>query len=93
MTALFDAAEREYGPVDVLVNNAGILKMSLLADVSDEDYQRQIAINLTGTFNGLREGSRRLRDGGRIISLSSSIVGPYLPARGVYVATNQRSKP
>jgi 3-oxoacyl-[acyl-carrier protein] reductase len=84
---LFDAAEREYGPVDVLVNNAGILKVSPLASVSDEDYQRQITINLTGTFNGLREGARRVRDGGRIISLSTSIVGTYLPAHGVYVAT------
>ena len=85
--ALFDAAEASYGPVDVLVNNAGILKVSPLAQVTDEDYQRQVGINLSGTFHGLREGARRVRDGGRIISLSTSIVGTYLPAHGVYVAT------
>ena len=85
--ALFDAAEREYGRVDVLVNNAGISKVSPLAAVSDEDYQQQVAINLTGCFNGMREGAKRLRDGGRIINLSTSIVGTYLPAHGVYVAT------
>ena len=85
--ALFDAAEREYGPVDVLVNNAGILKATPLADVADEDYHEQVAVNLTGTFNGMREGARRVRDGGRIISLSTSIVGTYLPAHGVYAAT------
>jgi 3-oxoacyl-[acyl-carrier protein] reductase len=53
--ALFDRAEAEFGPVDVLVNNAGILKNSPLSEVTDEDYQRQIAINLTGTFNGMRD--------------------------------------
>ncbi len=85
--ALFEAAERSYGPVDVLVNNAGVLKVAPLACVTDEDYQHQIGINFTGTFNGLREGARRIRDGGRIVSLSTSIVGTYLPAHGVYVAT------
>jgi 3-oxoacyl-[acyl-carrier protein] reductase len=58
-----------------------------ISDVSDIDFQRQIAINLTGAFNGMREGARRVRDGGRIISLSTSIVGTWLPAHGVYVAT------
>ncbi len=87
MRALFDQAEAVFGPVDVLVNNAGILKAAPLAEVSDEDYQRQIAVNLTGSFNGMREGARRVRDGGRIINLSTSIIGYYLPAHGVYAAT------
>jgi 3-oxoacyl-[acyl-carrier protein] reductase len=55
MRTLFDQAEAEFGPVDVLVNNAGILKNSPLSEVTDEDYQRQIAVNLTGTFNGMRD--------------------------------------
>ncbi len=84
--SLFDEAEAVFGAVDVLVNNAGLLKMSPLADVSDEDYQKLIAVNLTGTFNGMREAARRVRDGGRIISLSTSIIGAYLPAHAVYVA-------
>jgi 3-oxoacyl-[acyl-carrier protein] reductase len=84
---LFDQAEADFGPVDVLVNNAGIISLSPLAQVADEDFQRLIAVNLTGAFNGMREGARRVRDGGRIINLSTSIIGNYLPAHGVYVAT------
>jgi len=85
--ALFDVAESEFGPVDVLVNNAGIIKAAPLADVTDEDYQRSIAVNLTGAFNGMREGAKRVRDGGRIINISTSIIGFYIPAHGVYAAT------
>jgi 3-oxoacyl-[acyl-carrier protein] reductase len=87
LTALFDQAEAVFGPVDVLVNNAGIIKVSPLAEVADEDYLRLVSVNLTGAFNGMREGARRLRDGGRIINLSTSIIGHYLPNHGVYVAT------
>jgi 3-oxoacyl-[acyl-carrier protein] reductase len=87
VTALFDQAEDAFGPIDVVVNNAGISTMSPLATVKDEDYQRLIAVNLTGTFNGMREAARRVRDGGRIINFSTSIIGAYLPGAGVYVAT------
>jgi 3-oxoacyl-[acyl-carrier protein] reductase len=87
MKSLFDQAEAEFGPVDVLVNNAGVIKLAPLAQVADEDFQRVVAVNLTGAFNGMREGARRVRDGGRIINLSTSIIGNYLPAHGVYVAT------
>ncbi|WP_028225232.1 SDR family oxidoreductase [Paraburkholderia ferrariae] len=84
---LFDQAQAAYGPVDVLVNNAGIIKLAPLAQTTDEDFQQLIAVNLTGAFNGMREGAKRVRDGGRIINLSTSIIGNYLPAHGVYVAT------
>jgi len=84
---LFDQAEAEFGPIDVLVNNAGILKLSPLAEVPDADYQRLVAVNLTGTFNCMREGAKRVRGGGRIINISTSIIGHYQPNHAVYVAT------
>lgn len=87
VSALFNAAEAAFGPVGVLVNNAGISRMAPLAQVSDVDYQAHVDVNLTGTFNGMREAAKRISDSGRVVSLSTSIVGTYLPAHGVYVAT------
>ena len=85
--ALFDAAEQAFGGVDVLVNNAGMMRLSPIAETDDEVFDRTVAINLKGVFNGLREAGRRLRDGGRIVSFSSSVVGLYQPAYGVYATT------
>jgi 3-oxoacyl-[acyl-carrier protein] reductase len=87
MRAMFDAAEQAYGGVDVLVNNAGIMQLATIADADDGLFDRHIAINLKGVFNGMREAARRMRPGGRIISFSSSVVGLYQPTYGVYAAT------
>lgn len=87
VTALFDATEQAFGGVDVVVNNAGIMKLSPLAEVDDDTFNRHIAVNLAGVFHGLREGARRVRDGGRIISFSSSVIGTYPPGYGVYAGT------
>ena len=84
---LFEAVESRFGGVDVLVNNAGIMKLAPLADSDDALFDSQIAINLKGTFNTLRQAARRLRDGGRIVNLSTSVVGLKLENYGVYAAT------
>ena len=84
---MFDAAEAAFGGVDVLVNNAGIMQLAKITDADDANFDRQIAINLKGTFNTLREAGKRLRDGGRIINFSTSVVGLKLEAYGVYAAT------
>ena len=84
---VFDAAERAFGGVDVLVNNAGIMKLAKIADCDGASFDEQIAINLKGSFNGMREAARRLRDGGRIVNFSTSVVGTKLETYGVYTAT------
>lgn len=84
---MFDAAETAFGGVDVLVNNAGIMMLASLAEADDANFDRQIAVNLKGTFNTLREAAKRLRDGGRVINFSTSVVGLKLETYGVYAAT------
>lgn len=84
---MFDAAEAAFGGVDVLVNNAGIMNLAIIADSGDALFDRHIAVNLKGTFNTLREAARRLRDGGRIVNFSSSVTSLLQPTYGVYAAT------
>jgi 3-oxoacyl-[acyl-carrier protein] reductase len=85
--AMFDTVEATFGGVDVLINNAGMMKLAKIADSDDALFDRQIAVNLKGSFNAMREAAKRLREGGRIVNLSTSVVGTKLETYGVYAAT------
>lgn len=84
---LFDRTEQAFGGVDILVNNAGVIALAPVAEMSDADADRLIDINLKGSFNTLREAAKRLRDNGRIINFSSSVVGLLQPGYGMYAAS------
>ncbi len=84
---MFDAAETAFGRVDVLVNNAGVLKTIPLAETSDEEFDRHFAINAKGTFNTLREAAKRLKDGGRIVNFSSTTLALNMPGYAIYNGT------
>lgn len=85
--ALFDANEEAFGGVDIVVNNAGIMNVGPFAQMTDAAFDRMIATNVKGSFNVLREAAQRTRDGGRIVSLSSSIFNSPPPATAAYAAT------
>jgi 3-oxoacyl-[acyl-carrier protein] reductase len=87
VSRLFQSARDAFGGIDVLVNNAGIMKIAALVASDDHLFDSHVAINLKGTFNTLREAVRTLREGGRIINFSSSIVGLLTPQYAVYAAT------
>jgi 3-oxoacyl-[acyl-carrier protein] reductase len=84
---MFDKAAATFGGIDVLINNAGIMKLATIVDSDDALFDQQIAINLKGSFNTMREAAKRLRNGGRIVNFSTSVVGTKLETYGVYTAT------
>lgn len=70
-----DAVVTELGGLDVLVNNAGITRDNLLMRMSDEEFDRVLAVNLKGAFNFIRAGCRPMMKArrGRIVNISSVI--------------------
>jgi len=68
------AAEREYGPISLLVNNAGIVSYGPVDVMDPDEFRRVIDINLTGTFLGMHYAvpSMRRAGGGVIINISST---------------------
>ncbi|WP_163269968.1 SDR family oxidoreductase [Chelativorans alearense] len=84
---LFEENERAFGGVDVVVSNAGIMRLAPFSNMADADFSRMVDVNQKGSFYVLREAARRVRDGGRIIALSSSITQLRSPTYGPYAAT------
>ncbi len=84
--ALFDAAEGSLGGLDLLVLNAGIGGHGELAELDDESFDRVFEVNLRSNFVLLREAARRLRDGGRIVTISTINTTKASRGIGLYVA-------
>ena len=70
---MITALVKEYGHIDVLVNNAGITRDNLLMKMSEEDFDKVISVNLKGCFNTIKHLSRQLlkQKSGKIINISS----------------------
>ena len=87
VAALFDTAAREFGGVDVVVNSAGRMALSPIAELDLDELDALHRANIRGTFVVAREAARRLRPGGAIVLLSTSVVGLQFPGYGAYAAS------
>lgn len=84
---LFSISEQAYGKIDVLVNNAGVSQIGLIADSTDEIFDYLFNTNVRGTVNGLKLSVERLNKGGKIINFSSTAVAASTPGMGLYAGS------
>ena len=84
---IFDALESAFGGIDVVVNTAGIMLLSPLAELDLDDFDRMHRANVRGTFVVSQQAAKRIRAGGAIINFSSTVTKLALPAYTAYAAT------
>lgn len=79
---------KTFGRLDILINNAGVAIIKPLNDVSLDDFDRMVAVNVKGLFVATQEAARHMDNGGRIINIGS-INSDYVPYGGgvLYVLT------
>ena len=87
MSELFDTVERRFGGIDVVVNTAGIMRLSPLVELSLEDFDLMHRVNVRGAFVVSQLAARRLRPGGALINFSTSVTRLQQPAYAAYAAT------
>lgn len=87
VSRLFDSARDIYGRIDVVVNSAGVMPTTPIAEASLDEFDRVIATNLRGTFLVLAQAAKHLGEGGRIIALSTSVIAKSFPGYGPYIAS------
>jgi 3-oxoacyl-[acyl-carrier protein] reductase len=87
--ALVERVENELGDVDILVNNAGVTRDTLIARMSDEDWEVVLDTNLRGAFNTSRAVARKMlrRRSGAIVNLTSVVALHGNPGQANYVAS------
>ncbi|MFC9710237.1 SDR family oxidoreductase [Paenibacillus sp. NPDC056933] len=84
---LFSETISKLGKVDILINNAGIMKTTPLADVTEEEFDQQFAINVKGTFFACQQALKHMEKQGRIVNFSTSVTGQMFPGYSVYAGT------
>ncbi|MFE7978828.1 SDR family NAD(P)-dependent oxidoreductase [Streptomyces shenzhenensis] len=85
----FAAARGAFGPINVLVNNAGVMETASVADTTDEQFDRLISVNFRGPFLGIRTAGREMpaTGGGVIVNVGSVVATTPVETLGVYAAT------
>jgi len=88
VTRLFAETKAAFGPVDVLVNNAGVYQFAPLDGVTEDEFHRQFNTNVLGLLLATQEAARHFNpEGGSIINISSGAVAMNLPETSTYTAT------
>jgi 3-oxoacyl-[acyl-carrier protein] reductase len=84
---LFQKTVDLYGQLDILVNNVAVTIFKQIATMTEEEFDALFALNAKGTFFALQEAARRMKDGGRIINISSGATLQSGPGSGAYTGS------
>lgn len=84
---LFAEAEKKFGKPDLVVANAGVFAQKTIAESTEEDFDTIFNINAKGVFFTLREAARKLKDGGRIVAISTGGTKLFMPGAAAYLGS------
>lgn len=84
---LFEETVKAYGKIDILVNNAGLMINKPLAEATEEDFDKQFAVNVKGTYFACQQALKYMELNGRIVNISTSVIGQMFPSYSMYAGT------
>ncbi len=87
LEALFQTTIERFGRLDILVNNAGVMTTKPLEQITEQDFDREFATNVKGTYFACQLAAKHLQAGGRIINFSTSVLGQMIPTYSLYAST------
>jgi len=90
---LFNDVMQEFGGIDIVIANAGVgMKLAPIVDATEADFDRITSVNYKGTFFVMQQAAKHVREGGRIIQISSTSSLYPAPGLGVYAPSKAAGK-
>ncbi|CAM5665525.1 MULTISPECIES: SDR family oxidoreductase [Streptomyces] len=83
----FDEVGSRFGKIDHSVNTAGMVLKKPVTEITEEEYDRMFAVNSKAAFFVMREAARRVEDGGKIITIVTSLLAAYTGLYSVYAGS------
>jgi len=84
---IVDAAIKNYGRIDILVNNSGVYEFAPLEDITEEQFHRLFNINVLGLLLTTQAAVKHFKDGGSVINIGSGVTSLTPPYSAVYTGT------
>ncbi|WP_407529683.1 glucose 1-dehydrogenase [Methylobacterium oryzisoli] len=84
---LIEAAVKQFGRLDVLVNNSGVYEFAAIEEVTEDHYRRLFDINVLGVLLTTQAAAKHLGEGGSIVNISSAVTHVHTPTAAAYAGT------